>query len=104
MTLASFEGNRRILRAAVEAGDRPAVQLWRSEHQENHIRLPLARAERDRALAALGFEQALAGARLPAMQGGGLPALDGGGMGMSGAGGGLGPIQTFDFASMETMQ
>lgn len=104
MTLASFEGNRRILSAAVEAGDRPAVQLWRSEHQENHIRIQLARAERDRALATLGFEQALAGARLPAMQGGGLPALDGGGMGMSGAGGGLGPIQTFDFTSMETMQ
>jgi outer membrane protein TolC len=104
MTLASFEGNREILRAAVEAGDRPAVQLWRSEHQENHIRIQLARAERDRALAALGFEQALAGARLPAMQGGGLPALDPGGMGMSGAGGGLGPIQTFDFASLETMQ
>jgi outer membrane protein TolC len=104
MTLASFEGNLEILRAAVEAGDRPAVQLWRSEHQENHIRIQLARAERDRALAALGFEQALAGARLPAMQGGSLPALDPGGMGMSGAGGGLGPIQTFDFASMEAMQ
>lgn len=104
MTLASFEGNREILRAAVEAGDRPAVQLWRSEHQENHIRIQLARAEHDRALAALRFEQALAGARLPAMQGGGLPALDPGGMGMSGAGGGLGPIQTFDFASMEAMQ
>jgi outer membrane protein TolC len=104
MTLASFEGNRRILSAAVEAGDRPAVQLWRSEHQENHIRIQLARAERDRALAALGFEQALAGTRLPSMQGGGLPALDPGGMGMSGAGGGLGPIQTFDFASMEAMQ
>jgi hypothetical protein len=102
MTLASFEGNREILRAAVDAGDRPAVQLWRSEHQENHIRIQLARAERDRALAALGFEQALAGARLPSMQGGAMPALESGGMGMGG--GGLGPIQTFDFASMESMQ
>ena len=102
ITLASFEGNREILRAAVDAGDRPAVQLWRSEHQENHIRIQLARAERDRALAALGFEQALAGARLPSMQGGAMPALESGGMGMGG--GGLGPIQTFDFASMESMQ
>ena len=100
-TLASYESNKSILEAAVAEGDRPAIALWRSEHQENHIRIQLARAERDRALAALGFERALAGGRLPSM-GGGAPmsAPESMGMGM----GGLGPAQQLDFAAMEAMQ
>jgi outer membrane protein TolC len=100
-TLASYESNKSLLEAAVAEGDRPAIALWRSEHQENHIRIQLARAERDRALAALGFERALAGGRLPTM-GGSAPmsAPESMGMGM----GGLGPAQPLDFAAMETMQ
>ena len=100
-TLASYESNKAILEAAVAEGDRPAISLWRSEHQENHIRIQLARAERDRTIAALGFERALAGGRLPSM-GGNAPmaAPDTMGIGM----GGLGPAQPLDFAAMETMQ
>ena len=100
-TLASYESNKAILQAAVAEGDRPAIALWRSEHQENHIRIQLARAERDRTLAALGFERALAGGRLPSM-GGSAPmsAPETAGMGM----GGLGAAQPLDFAGLETMQ
>ena len=100
-TLASYESNKAILEAAVAEGDRPAISLWRSEHQENHIRIQLARAERDRTIAALGFERALAGGRLPSMGGSAPMAVpDAMGMGM----GGLGPAQPLDFAAMETMQ
>ncbi|MFM9182067.1 MAG: TolC family protein, partial [Phycisphaerales bacterium] len=100
-TLASYESNKAILQAAVAEGDRPAIALWRSEHQVNHIRIQLARAERDRTLAALGFERALAGGRLPSM-GGSAPmsAPETMGMGM----GGLGAAQPLDFAGLETMQ
>lgn len=100
-TLASYESNKSILRAAVQEGDRAAIVLWRSEHQENHIRIQLALAERDRTLAALGFERALAGGRLPSM-GGSAPmsAPETMGMGM----GGLGAAQPLDFAGLETMQ
>jgi hypothetical protein len=84
-TLANFDANQRIIADGVRAGERPAVELWKTEHQENHVRIQLARAQRDRALSALAFERALAGTRLPSM------GLSGGGGGMGGAGsGGMG--------------
>jgi outer membrane protein TolC len=99
--LAAYSDNKAVLEAAVDAGERPAMVLWASEHQENHIRLQLARAERDRALAALTLERTLTGTRLPAMGAAAPMAGDsGGGMGM----GGLGPVQNFDFTALETFQ
>lgn len=98
-TLESFAASRRLLASAVDAGERPAVDLWRSEHQENHYLLQLARAERDRALAAVSFERALAGGRLPSM-----PAGNGaGGMGM-GSPFPAGGMTDFGFTSLETME
>ena len=102
-TLAAYQDNKAVLQAAVDAGERPAMALWTSEHQENHILIQLAKAQRDRALATLALERTLAGARLPAMGAATPMASDpGGSMGMGG--GGLGPVQTFDFAALETMQ
>jgi outer membrane protein TolC len=96
-TLAAFEQSQDILAKAVEAGERRAVDLWRSEHQRNHIRLQMARAERDRLLAALSFERALAGGRLPSMQPMmGSPASTGG---MGGSG-----MPDFGFTALETME
>ena len=60
---------------------------------------PLARAERDRALAAVSFERALAGGRLPSMPGG----SGAGGMGM-GSPVPAGGMTDFGFTSLETME
>lgn len=100
-TLDAFAASRRLLADAVDAGERPAVDLWRSEHQENHLRLQLVRAERDRALACVAFERALAGGRLPSMSGGGsmVPGTLGG---MGGSGGGSMP--DFGFTALEEME
>lgn len=65
VTLAAFHANKRLLQSGVDAGEVSPLRLWQSEHQENHIRIQLARAQRDGALAALGFERALAGAATP---------------------------------------
>jgi outer membrane protein TolC len=104
-TLANFDANQRIIADGVRAGERPAVELWKTEHQENHVRIQLARAQRDRALSALAFERALAGTRLPSM------GLSGGGGGMGGAGaGGMGGASTtgampdFEFTALEIME
>lgn len=70
-TLEAFDSNKNLLAEGVRAGEAALVRLWQSEHQENHIRIQLARAERDRALAALAFERTLAGTRLPGGIGGG---------------------------------
>ena len=95
-TLAAFTANRRLLELSVEAGERRALDLWRSEHQENHLLLQLARAERDRALAALAFERSLAGGRLPSMQQGGMSSPAGMGGGAS--------MPDFGFTALETME
>ena len=102
-TLASFDANQRIIAEGVRAGERPAVELWKSEHQENHVRIQLARAQRDRALSALAFERALAGARLPSM---GLGNSAAGGMGGSGMGGAPtgGAMPDFEFTALELME
>ncbi len=102
ITLVAYEANRRQLADAVAAGERPSLQLWRSEHQENHIRIQLARAQRDRALAALGFERALAGARL-APAGAGMGAAPAGAMGGSEMPA-VGALQSFEFTGLETME
>ncbi|MFO0963620.1 MAG: TolC family protein [Phycisphaerales bacterium] len=107
LTMPAYAANAKQLAEAVAAGERPALQLWRSEHQENHIRLQLARAQRDRALAALGFERALAGARLPAMAGGaggGAGAGMGGGGGMGAGADSAGALQNFETTGLETME
>lgn len=95
-TLRSFAANKEILATGVSAGERPAVELWRSEHQENHVRIQIARAERDRAIAVLGLERALAGTRLPAMGLSGMPAASG----MASSSG----APDFDFTALETME
>ncbi|MCX5639665.1 MAG: TolC family protein [Planctomycetota bacterium] len=95
-TLRSFVANKEILANSVSVGDRPAVELWRSEHQENHVRIQIARAERDRALAALSLERALAGTRLPAAGPSGMPTVAG--MGSSSG------APDFDFTALETME
>jgi outer membrane protein TolC len=96
-TLAAFEDAQRLLARMVEAGEGRGVDLWRSEHQRNHILLQLARAERDRSLAALSFERALAGGRLPSMQ----PSMAG-----SSSSGGMGAaaMPDFGFTALETME
>jgi outer membrane protein TolC len=102
-TLPAFDANRRALAEGVRAGERPAVELWRSEHQENHVRIQVARAERDRALAALAFERALTGTRLPSIAGGGMqPAAASAGMG--GAMGAGTAVPDFEFTALETME
>jgi outer membrane protein TolC len=98
-TLASFEANKKIFAEGVRAGERPAVELWKSEHQENHVRIQLARAQRDRALSALAFERALAGARLPSM--GPSGAAGTGGMGGASAGA---TMPDFEFTALEVME
>ena len=95
-TLGAFAANRRLLEQSVEAGERRALDLWRSEHQENHLLLQLARAERDRALATLAFDRALAGGRLPSMQQGG--------MGTAAGMGGAPSMPDFGFTALETME
>jgi hypothetical protein len=95
-TLRSFAANKEILANSVAAGERPAVELWRSEHQENHVRIQIARAERDRALAVLSFERALAGARLPSYGPSGMPATTGMGSGST--------APDFEFTALETME
>ena len=102
-TLASFDANQRIIAEGVRAGERPAVELWKSEHQENHVRIQLARAQRDRALSALAFERALAGARLPSM---GLGNPGAAGMGASGMGGTSAgsTMPDFEFTALEVME
>jgi outer membrane protein TolC len=104
-TLANFDANQRIIAEGVRAGERPAVELWKTEHQENHVRIQLARAQRDRALSALAFERALAGTRLPSM------GRSGGGGGMGGAGSGgmggaspAGAMPDFEFTALEIME
>jgi len=84
VTLQAFQSNKEVLSARTRSGEAPAVQLWQSEHQENHILIELARAQRDAGLAALAFERALVGARLPA---GGAMSGSGGGDGMTALGG-----------------
>ena len=101
-TIEAFAASQQLLAQAVDAGERRAVDLWRSEHQENHYRLQLARAERDRALASIAFERALAGGRLPSMPGASGP---GGGMGMGPAGAvSAGPMPDFGFTALEDME
>ena len=95
-TLRSFAANKEILANSVTAGERPAVELWRSEHQENHVRIQIVRAERDRALAALSFERTLAGARLPAYGPSAMPAATGMGSGST--------APDFEFTALETME
>ena len=95
-TLGAFAASRRLLEQSVAAGERRALDLWRSEHQENHLLLQLARAERDRALATLAFERALAGGRLPSMQQGGMGASQGMGAAAS--------MPDFGFTALETME
>ena len=97
-TLAAFERSQGLLAQSVEAGERRAVELWRSQHQRNHILLQLARADRDRLLATLSFERALAGGRLPSMQPsfGGSPAM--------GTGMGSPSMPDFGFTALETME
>ena len=94
--LRNFAANKEILGNSVTAGERPAVELWRSEHQENHVRIQIARAERDRALAVLSFERALAGARLPSYGPSGMPAATGMGSGST--------APDFEFTALETME
>ena len=107
-TLPGVESNRRLLAESVQAGQRRPVDLWRSEQQRIRVLAQVARAERDRALAALVFEQSLAGGRLP--QGGGMNAL-GGGMGTAGLGSmgamGVGAdagAPDLEFTALEAMQ
>lgn len=97
-TLAAFERAQGLLAQSVEAGERRPAELWRSEHQRNHILLQLARADRDRLLAALSFERALAGGRLPSMQPsfGGSPSM--------GTGMGAPSMPDFGFTALETME
>jgi outer membrane protein TolC len=103
-TIEAFAASRMLLAQAVDAGERRAVDLWRSEHQENHYRLQLARAERDRALACIAFERALAGGRLPSMPGaGGAGGGMGSGMGSAGAVS-AGPMPDFGFTALEEME
>lgn len=107
VTLPAFRSNKEVLAVRATAGEAPQVQLWQSEHQENHILIELARAQRDAGLAALAFERALVGARLPA--GGAMAGGDG--MGAAGAaapGAGMGastPISgpNFDLVSQGGM-
>ena len=94
--LRNFAANKEILGNSVTAGERPAVELWRSEHQENHVRIQIARAERDRALAVLSFERTLAGARLPSYGPSGMPAATGMGSGSN--------APDFEFTALETME
>lgn len=82
-TLAAFSALRSLLASSVDAGERAPVDLWRAEHQENHILLQLVQAERSRALAALSFERALAGGRLPVMGGGAMAPSQSGSMSAS---------------------
>lgn len=107
VTLGGYESNRRILAEGVAAGETNALELWRSEHQENHVRIQIARAERDRALAALGLERSLAGARLSPVAGGPMGAAQPGtasatGMGMGGASATAMP--DFEFTALEAME
>lgn len=97
-TLAAFSTLRSLLASAVDAGERPAVDLWRAEHQENHILLQLVQAERGRALAALSFERALAGSRLPVM-GGGMMAP-----GQIGSMSNASSAMTLDFTALEEIE
>jgi outer membrane protein TolC len=102
-TLASFESNKRLLAQSVEVGERRPIELWRSEHQENHVRIQLVRAERDRALAMLGFERALAGGRLPSGSGGMGSQRGSNGMGAMGVNADPG-MPDFEFTALEAMQ
>lgn len=107
-TLPVFEANHRLLSDSVEVGQRRAIDLWRSDQQRIRLLAQLARAERDQALAALAFESALAGGRLPSGSGGmGAPA----GMGTAGLGsmGAMGvgadtSAPDLEFTTLETMQ
>lgn len=65
VSLAAFTDNKRLLGASVQRGETAPLRLWQSEHQENHLRIQLAKAQRDAAMAALDFQSVLAGARLP---------------------------------------
>lgn len=104
LTFAGFESNRRILEAGVSAGETAPLALWRNEHQENHVRMQVARAERDRALAALGLERSLAGARLAPIAG--VPMGTVAAPAASAMGGGMGAtaVPDFEFTSLEIME
>jgi len=97
-TLGAFTALRSLLASAVDAGERPAVDLWRAEHQENHILLQLVQAERGRALAALSFERALAGGRLPVMGGGMMAPSQTGSMSNASS------AMTLDFTALEEIE
>lgn len=100
VSLEAIASNRRIVADSVAAGEAAPFQLWQLETRENDVHAQLARARRESALAALGFERALAGARLPAGAGmggagsgaGGMAGAGGSGGGASGAGGGSGML------------
>lgn len=106
-TLPSLASSRRSLQASVEAGQRRPLDLWRLEQQETRVRSQVARAERDRARAALGFEIVLAGGRLPAgaampQPSGGMGGASVGAMGAMGVGADAGPDA--EFTALESMQ
>lgn len=65
VSLAAYADNKRLLEASARHGETAKVRLWQSEHQENHLRIQLAKSQRDAVLAALDFQSVLAGARLP---------------------------------------
>jgi len=107
-TLPSLEANRRLVADSVEVGQRRPIDLWRSEQQRLRVLAQVARAERDRALAALAFENALAGGRLPSgWSSMGSPAGMGtaglGSMGAMGVGADTGGPD-LEFTTLETMQ
>lgn len=106
VTLAGYDSNRRLLAEGVAAGESTALALWRSEHQENHVRIQIARAERDRALAALGLERSLAGVRLAPVAGVPMgPATSGvtAAMGM-GTAAAVTAMPDFEFTALEAME
>lgn len=67
-SLKPFDATMALLKQGVEAGEIAPLRMWLTEHQENHLRVRLAEAQRDRLLAALEIERALAGAGLPQAQ------------------------------------
>jgi outer membrane protein TolC len=97
-TLAAYTGLRSLLASAVEAGESAPVDLWRAEHQENHILFQLLQAERSRALSTLAFERALAGGRLPIMGGGMLTPTQSGSMSPSST------SMNLDFTALEEIE
>ena len=98
-TLPSFEANRRLLAESVEAGQRRAIDLWRSEQQQVRVLAQVARAERDRALAGGRLPTGSAGMGAPT----GMGTAGLGSMGAMGVGADAGSPD-LEFTTLETMQ